>query len=388
MDRDRRSIPRRTLLAAGASSAGFLSGCFDADDASMTGTDGGQGDDTAQPTDPSSFDGLETGWLNGTVHLTDEDDVADVVDSYGDDTKYVLHGGSYEFSVELNDYSNVVFEGAGRGTRVACPDDETVFHLSGECENIVIRDLHVDLRGHSIDTEERAVYAVPGNLGRPSGITVENVSVIDDGVGGTHFHFSGGERVTLRDCRSESNRTYGAYFWHCDGVTIDSFQSRESTWNDIAVYGDSANVSIQNCICRDGASGHSPIACSTANHVSIVGNTIENIPGDREGGIEVEYKSRGQDDTSHHVTVCGNVVEDCEWGIFTHNRDGGGADDPHNVVFANNTVSGCDVGCYLDSGDAILVTGNDLLDNDVPFSATTGVGYETTDNIGHDIFAQ
>ncbi|RLM45233.1 right-handed parallel beta-helix repeat-containing protein [Haloarcula sp. Atlit-47R] len=197
---------------------------------------------------------------------------------------------------------------------------------------------------------------------RCTGVTVEHNEVVDPNWYGITSRAA--PTGSARDLRQSSdvvvagNRVVGVKF------------------NNIAPY-NVANFAVIGNVAVDG--GHSLIACSPAQHGTIVGNVCRDLtefapdPGG-EAGIEIEYKETHLRDEvagtpearSSDITITGNQVDNCPVGILARtvpadadNTDARTAKRPYSFTITGNTVSDASAaGIRLRSGDAGVVATN------------------------------
>ncbi len=151
-------------------------------------------------------------------------------------------------------------------------------------------------------------------------------------------------------------------------------------FDNIATY-NVGNFAIVGNVVFDG--GHSLIACSPAQHGTIVGNVCRDLdvfggdPGG-EAGIEIEYKATHlrdavagtPEETSFDITVSGNHVENCQVGFISRtvpategDEDARRAKQPYGFSVTGNAINGCETGVLVRSGDSGVVATNTLRDN-------------------------
>lgn len=152
-------------------------------------------------------------------------------------------------------------------------------------------------------------------------------------------------------------------------------------FNNIATY-NVGNFAVVGNVALDG--GHSLIACSPAQHGTVVGNVCRDLdvfggdPGG-EAGIEIEYKATHvrdsvagtPEETSFDITVSGNHVENCEVGFIARTVPATAGDEaarlakrPYGFTVTGNAINGCGTGVLVRSGDSGVVATNTLRDND------------------------
>lgn len=157
-------------------------------------------------------------------------------------------------------------------------------------------------------------------------------------------------------------------------------------YNAISVYNDATDVTISDNVVQN--TGHSGIAVSTGERVAVTGNVVRDVTNNSEAGIEVEFKDTHGDTASRDVTVTGNTVDNCTWGVFVGDRDA--TDAPENVTVTANTLTNCGTALFLREGSNITDVANTFRGNttDKDISGATDV-YQTIgdgDNAGRDIY--
>ena len=257
------------------------------------------------------------------------------------------------------------------------------FHSTYKHDSIHIRGIEIDGNGTSTggirisasnsDVIDCYVHNVAAGVGMfvwsESGI-LSNVTLENNRIVGTPTTMTYGIQTagTVEDIKISKNRIENTMF------------------NGIAAYGGPTTEIAQNIIISGNRvinTGHSAIAASPSSYGIISNNIISDIPYADEAGIEIEYKLSHGTDTSHHYTIVGNVVYNCNWGIATHNRDDEVVKDPHDITIIGNTVSDCTVGINLLYGNGIVVSGNNLEGNATQIMKGAGVDAKIYGNTGY-----
>jgi parallel beta-helix repeat protein len=276
----------------------------------------------------------------------------------------------------------------GYGAKLVAPSTTTVnypinFHSTYKHDSIHIRGIEIDGNGTSTggirisasnsDVIDCYVHNVAAGVGMfvwsESGI-LSNVTLENNRIVGTPTTMTYGIQTagTVEDIKISKNRIENTKF------------------NGIAAYGGPTTEIAQNIIISGNRvinTGHSAIAASPSSYGIISNNIISDIPYADEAGIEIEYKLSHGTDTSHHYTIVGNVVYNCNWGIATHNRDDEVGKDPHDIAIIGNTVSDCTVGINLLYGNGIVVSGNNLEGNATQIMKGAGVDAKIYGNTGY-----
>jgi len=152
------------------------------------------------------------------------------------------------------------------------------------------------------------------------------------------------------------NRRATADYW----VTNCQIRLTTDALNGIGVYGDTVNFFIYGNKVQD--CGHSAIAVSPAQRGIIANNIVRDVPfddNDAEGGIEIEMKDNHEGETpSRDITVTGNYILNCYWGIFVRDSDDEGRICENITISGNVVKNSPDTGIHLMNVKNISVVGN------------------------------
>lgn len=184
------------------------------------------------------------------------------------------------------------------------------------------------------------------------------------------------------DGDSRTTMKYGILFvGGATGTYINAIGNRirNVEYNGIAVYSGAqrwivSGNHVTGC-------GHSCIAASPSSYGIIANNFVADTTFTSEAGIEIEYNSTHTASVaSHDITVTGNTVVNCYWGIVTHNRQDDASYHPYNIVIDGNVISECtNKGLYLYAGQKITLGANQLNNpSGTDFVAEAGVDYAGT----------
>lgn len=121
--------------------------------------------------------------------------------------------------------------------------------------------------------------------------------------------------------------------WAQNDANVQSF-------NAIAVYGSSKNVVVSKNVIE--GSGHSAIAFSSGSSGTIVFNKIKNVLAINESGVEAEWKTtHNNDSTSYNLVIQGNETSNCHFGVFVTIRDTTDSPSyfspPHDISIIDHT---------------------------------------------------
>jgi nitrous oxidase accessory protein NosD len=236
-----------------------------------------------------------------------------------------------------------------------------------------------------------------------SNIIIENMEIRS--IGRLVVFFSGVTTGIVRDCILEGAGTGDGKTYYAVGTWSEYQMSQQEDSHDISVTGNTIwncnangiglyNVTgfqvVNNYVhtCKQG------IACSPARNGLIANNRVENCPATGEaafedltageGGIEVEtavYHVSGNATSSESfgITIVGNHVQDCEWGIYTRLVNSTLL-VPVGVMIANNVVRTCDIGYHLEKGNRIGLVGNVAVENTTNITVDADVTNVTNAN--------
>jgi hypothetical protein len=144
--------------------------------------------------------------------------------------------------------------------------------------------------------------------------------------------------------------------------------------NAIAIYGLTHNAIVSNNTVDMSLSKHNGIGISSGVNVIVRDNVVFGATESSEGGIEVESNPVHNRNVgfSENVTVVGNTVYNCEWGIYvrvmapnypTWNMSILKSKD---IVIENNLIYNCTIGVNLLYGEDLAVRNNNIISNIIP----------------------
>jgi len=278
-------------------------------------------------------------------------------------------------------HTNIVIDGLGIDGNSTAKGGIEVSASNSEVKNCKVT---------SLKTGNGASILIDGSAITKSNVRIQNNKALGGGQYGINIITSNEVEIVGNDCQgataairtnincdnikitqntsNDSTTAYGIYTAGSTNVIISGNNIKDTIWNGIAIYEDTNSFTcIGNVI--DG-SGHSGIACSPAYNGTIIGNKVTNVTTSSEAGIELEFKSlHVADKTSHDITVTGNQIDTCYWGIVTHNRDDNDTYRPYNINVANNEIADCtNIGLYMYDGDNVVFNNNLLEGNTTDMS--------------------
>lgn len=327
------------------------------------------------------------------VSVSDYDSIAGAVAKVKANGGGVLYfpDGSYENdSTHTIDFSDFHVVGQSKNG-VAIETTTAMFSLAPEVAGIS----NISFSNLSITAASKEIIR-QSNDNPITNLSVENVTIYHSGTGSAIYFGNstteGNENFYFNKVQVWANSSSGyclAFRKPVKGVWITNClfsNEHEDSYNNLALYADTNDFHVIGNTFYGG--GHSPLACSPAHNGEIIGNYLElkyftNLTD--EGGIEVEWKdTHNGTDTSHHITIQGNVVKGYNWGIFVMQRDEAGANPgiPHDIIISNNIVTECHRGIALIDGTRIIVSNNSVTEGTSSGIYLTGVT-EVTINGNH-----
>lgn len=313
-----------------------------------------------------------------------------------------LTEGTFDITTSVDLVDDLTFKGMGASSIIDVSAAGIRIVLDG-IDSVKVSDLLIygnvntttllRIRGGCSNISVKNVTITGGSGANSVGIYVESSSnVVIDNYRYTTGSVNDAIRLVTATDVSITNSTFLAGFYGvrtvdnaCDHITIsnNSFVSAAGTYNPVAIYDDASHVTIHGNVFTGNGTAHSAIALSCGSYASVTGNIVTDYTTATEAGIEIEYKASHGTATAHDISVVGNVVEGCTWGILTRNVDGGGPEIPYNITIADNSVEGCTIGIYTLDGNLINICGNNLRNNGTNLNTGAGTNLMIRNNVGY-----
>lgn len=250
------------------------------------------------------------------------------------------------------------------------------FDLDATLSNVILKDFKIDASARPDSG------SAGGQISSHTNNNIDNLKLINieiDASGlnnsGMSFDSSTGGLITdiqIRDCKITLTgaNVYGIRLEKpAKGIFIENnffTLTSASSFNAITVYEDGTDFFIKDN--NVFLSGHSGIAISPGTFGSIIGNRVHGITNANEAGIEVEWKTEHGDFTTSDVTVVGNVIDNCYYGIFVTKRDQVIPDQVANISISSNTITNTSF-----VGISINFLDNGTISDNVIEDALTGI---------------
>jgi len=285
-----------------------------------------------------------------------------------------LSKSTYFITDEIVMQSDVSFVGEqGSEFTGITTSNRSYFKFDDAIDNIILKDFKIDASTRANSSSDTGQIDGRGATDL-NNITFDNLEILTAGNynTGITFESSTGGLITdinIKNCKivCTGDSVYGIRLeketkraiYENNYVSLTS----ASAFNAITVYEDGTDFKIVNNTVY--LSGHSGIAVSPSSFGSIIGNRVSGVSGANEGGIEVEWKTEHGDLTSTDISIIGNIIDDCYFGIYVTKRDEIIADDVANLtitgnVITNSTIAGLKIN-YLQNS---VISSNIIKDAD------------------------